>query len=228
MVIHLVAGIDVGELLALHWCIVGRIVETVAVPGCTRELGPLDMVIGQLSRLQVDDVELLPVAAGARHSVSHVLAVVREIRTLQGYGAVGAQLVGVKEYARLTAQLVHDIHDRLVLQPVIFIEVPLAVTLPWRAHFLVVGQFRQSFEQFLAEGYFLQVAVGHLILCLHPCCRLAAGVVLQPSVGVGNRRAEIIVYGAVLRGFRILYSLCRCQGRSQCCNSDDNQSFHVS
>ena len=166
------------------------------------------MVLCQLSRLQVDHVDLLPVAAAAGDGVGGILAVVREVDALQGHRTVGAQFVGVEEHAGLTAQLVHYVHHALVLQAVVLVEVPLAVTLPWRRDLLVVGQFCQPLQQLPSEGNLLQVGVGHLVLCLHPCCCLSACVVLQPAVGIGHLRAEILVNSAVLRGLGVLQSLC--------------------
>ena len=76
MIVYLHGLVDVRELLALHGGIVGGIEEPVALPGCSGELGPLNVVAGQLARLQVDDVELLPVAARARDGIGGILAVV--------------------------------------------------------------------------------------------------------------------------------------------------------
>ena len=63
VIVNLHALVDVRELLTLRGTVVRAVVESVAQPCCSRELGPFNMVAGQLSCLQVDDVELLPVAA---------------------------------------------------------------------------------------------------------------------------------------------------------------------
>ena len=65
VIVYLLHLVDIRELLALLRGIVGTVVEAVAQPAGSRELRPFDMVAGQLSRLHVDDIELLPVAARA-------------------------------------------------------------------------------------------------------------------------------------------------------------------
>ena len=152
MIVDLVPGIHVRELLALHWCVIGTVVEPVALPGSTRELRPFNMVLCQLSCLQVNHEDLLPVAATARDGVGSIFAVVREIHTLQGHSAVSTQLVGIEEHAWLTAQLVHHIHHALVLQTVVLVKIPLAVTLARRRDPFIVRQFRQSLQQLPTEG----------------------------------------------------------------------------
>ena len=65
MIIDLVTRVHVRVLLTLHRSVVGAVVETVALPGGTSKLGPLNVVLRQLARLQVDDENLLPVAAAS-------------------------------------------------------------------------------------------------------------------------------------------------------------------
>ena len=128
----------------------------------------------------------------------------REVDALQGHCSVVTQLVGIEEYTRLTAQLVHHIHDALVLQTVVLVEIPLATALARSRDLLVVSQLRQTLQQFAPEGDLLQIGVGHLVLCLHPCSRLGAGVVLEPTIGVGHFHTEILVDGTVFRSLGIL------------------------
>ena len=177
VIVNLHALVDMRELLAFFRTIVGRIVETVTLPCCTRELCPLNMVTGELTGLQVDDIEFLPVGTATGDAVSCPLAVVGEIDTFQGYRTIGAQRVWIQEYARLTAQLVHLIEHTLVLQTVVLVEVPLAVALAWCTNLLVVGQLGESVEQLLAEGNLLQVGVGHLVFGCHPGSSLCRGVI---------------------------------------------------
>ena len=73
------------------------------------------MVFSQLACLQIDNENLLPVTAATRDGVGSILAVVREVNSLQGHRTVVAQFVGVEEHARRTAQFVHYVHDALVL-----------------------------------------------------------------------------------------------------------------
>ena len=115
MIVNLVARVHVREFLALYWRIVGTVVETIALPGGSSKFGPLDVVIRQLARFQVDDEDFLPVAAATRDGVGSILAVMREIDTLQGHRSVSAQLVGIEEHTRLASQLVHHVHHVLVL-----------------------------------------------------------------------------------------------------------------
>ncbi len=98
------------------------------------------MIVGKLSRLEVDDEVLLPIAATARDAVSCILAVMREVNTLEGYGAIGAQLVGVEEHAGLAIEGILHVEHALVLKAIVTIEVPLAIMLARGTNLLIVSQ----------------------------------------------------------------------------------------
>ena len=67
VVVDLLVEIGSLELVALLWFIVAGIVESLVVlrPGCTGELGPLQMIRQVLRGLHVADLPLLPVGARA-------------------------------------------------------------------------------------------------------------------------------------------------------------------
>ena len=81
--------------------IVGAVEETVAEPLGIGELGPGDVVGKCLTGYEVEDKDLVPVAAVARYHVGQISAVVREVELLQGHCAVVRQLVGVEDHFRL-------------------------------------------------------------------------------------------------------------------------------
>ena len=143
----------------------------------------------------------------------------REERPFQRHRTVRRQRVGVEEDAWLTAQFVHLVKHILVLQTVVLVEVPLAVTFAWCSNLLIVGEFGQSFQQLAAEGDAAEEISRHSILGLHPSGSLCRGVVLQPTVGVGHLRTKIFVYCAVLGGLRILQALCLHHGCGYDCHT---------
>ena len=102
----------------------------------------------------------------------------RKVNALKCHRTIGTQVVGIQKDARFTSQFVHLVHDVLVLQAVVLVVVPLAVTLTRSSDFLVVCQFCQSFQQFATEWNLRQIGVGHLILSFYPGCCLCRGVVL--------------------------------------------------
>ena len=126
------------------------------------------------------------------------MAFVGEIHALEGHRTVVAQLVGVEKHAGLSAELIHHIEHALVLQTVVLVEIPFALALEGSAHFLVVGHLFQAREQFGALGQAVEIGRGDGVLFLHPSGGLCAGVILQPTVGVGDFHAEIGVHGPVL------------------------------
>ncbi len=63
-------------LLTLLGGVIGAIIEAVTLPRGSGELGPHDMVVSQFARREVNDINLLPVAAGARDGVGEILLVV--------------------------------------------------------------------------------------------------------------------------------------------------------
>ena len=80
--------------------------------------------------------------------------------------------------------------------------------LKWDARPFVVRHLLEPFEQPLALRYAVQIGIGDGILRLHPLGGLCAGVVFEPTVGVGHLGAEILVYGVVARCGGIVDVLC--------------------
>ena len=132
----------------------------------------------------------------------------REVETFQGHRAVRAQRVGVEEYALWSSQFVHRVDDALVLQTCALRHIPLALTFKGSATRVVVGQLGQSLQYLLTEGDTAEEIIRYLVFSLHPCCCLCRGVVLQPTIGVSDLRAEILVYCAIFRGLGVLQLLC--------------------
>ena len=69
VVVDHVVLVDRGQLLALRRRRIAAVVEAVAAPRDARDLDPLDLVVEQLARRQVEHAVLLPVRAAARHAV---------------------------------------------------------------------------------------------------------------------------------------------------------------
>ena len=98
------------------------------------------MIAGKLTRLEVDDEVLLPIATTARNAISCILAVMGEINTLEGYGAISAQLIGIEEHAGLAIKGILHVEHALVLKAIVAIEVPLAIMLARGTNLLIVSQ----------------------------------------------------------------------------------------
>ena len=199
VVVDLVDLVLAAELVAVAGGgVVGAVVEAVAAPGCSGELGPDNVVFQELTGLGVHYVDLFPVASAAGDGVCGVLAVIGEIHALEGYGAVVTELVGIKEHVRLCVRGIHFIEDTLVLEAVVAVVVPLAVlALAGNANLLIVGNLREPLEQLCAERNLLQVCVRNLVLGLNPGGGLLGSIVLKPAVRICHLGAEIIVYSIV-------------------------------
>ena len=165
------------------------------------------MVVSKFARRQVDDVKLLPVTAAARDRICCPLSIVREEYAFKSHRTVIAQCVRIKENTRFASQLIHDIHDILVLQSVVPVVIPFAVTFARCTYLFIVHQLRHTLQKFLADGNFLQKCIGDLVFCLNPSCRLGRSVVFQPAIRVGDLYAEVFVNSTVLICFRILQAL---------------------
>ena len=119
-----------AELMAIPFrAVVSTVVESVAAPGGSGELGPLYMVFKQASVLHVHHENLFPVTAAAGNHVCHILAVIAEIRAFERHRAVFAESVWIQKDAGLATEFVHLVEDALILQAVILVKIPLAVLL---------------------------------------------------------------------------------------------------
>ena len=217
--LHLV---DVGELLSLLGCVVGTVEKAVLIPLRPRELAPLDVVgSGELAGGNVHHVDLHPVAAAARDGVGAVLSVVRERQSLEGYGAVGTQFVGVEKHPLGAVDGVHGVENTLILQAVVAILIPVSVVPGRRSHLSVVGNLGETPLQLGALRQVVQVAGGDSVLRFHPAGGLFAAVVFQPAVGIGHFLAEILVNGVVGSRSGIAHCL-----RSQPCGSTSHDGSH--
>ncbi len=97
MIIYLMVLIGVRELLALFGTRIRAIVETVAIPLCSGELRPLNMVGKKLLGGSIHHIYLGPVTTAAAYGIGCVLAILRLGKTCESHGAVVTERVGVKE-----------------------------------------------------------------------------------------------------------------------------------
>ena len=196
--INLVAFVLAAVGVVLTGFIVGAVVEAVSAPCRLSELGPLNVVLKERAGFYVHHENLLPVTSAAGNGVGHVFAVIGEKGALQGHGAVFAQGIGIQENHRFRLRRIHLIQDSLVLEAVIFVDIPLAVFSTGRdTHFLIIGNLLETFQELLTPRQALKVIVRHLVLGLHPCGGFFRGVILQPAIGIRNLRAEICIHSVV-------------------------------
>ena len=195
VIVNLVDLVLAAELVAIPLrSVVGTVVKTVAAPGSPGKLGPHYMVFKQAAILHIHHENFFPVAAAAGNHIGHVLAVVREIGALESHRAVVAEGIGIQEDAGLAAEFVHLVEDALVLESVVLVEIPFAVLLVrGRAHLFVVGDFLEPREYLFAGGKLFKIGPGHFILRLDPGGSLGGSVVFQPTIWIGDLRAEVIV-----------------------------------
>ena len=205
VVIYLMAFVHIGELLAFHRGIIGRIIKAVTLPGGPGELCPFDMVGKQLTRLGIHYIKLLPITATSRNGIGRIFPVVREPYALECHRTVIGKAVRVKEYTLCSSQLIHHVKHTLVLQTVVLIDIPAPMSFERCAYLLIIAYFLQSLQQFSAERNLLQIGISNLILSLHPlgCCR--RGVVFQPTIRVGYFHPEILINSIVFRCNGIIY-----------------------
>lgn len=189
--------------------VIGAVIETVGAPGDSGELGPLDVVGEEPPRCHFADEDLLPVAAGARDDVSHVLAVVRERDILERHGAIVRELIGVKEYAAWRSERIHLIKDALILEPVIGVDVPFAASFKGHADAFVVSHLAEPLENLGALRHLGQISTSEGVLGLDPCGGLGTRVVLERAERVGHALAKIDIDSAVGRRGGIFETLPR-------------------
>ena len=116
------------------------------------------------------------------------------------------------------AQFIHFIEHTLVLQAVVFVDIPRAMSLERRAYFFIVGHFLEALHELWTLWKLVKIMSGQCVFCRDPTLCFGAVVVFKRAVWVGNLCAEIGVNGVVLRRFRIVKALCYHAGcsHSQC------------
>ena len=79
----------------------------------------------------------------------------------------------------------------LTLQAIVVVVVGVGPFHKGSANFLVVPKRGQALTQGLTVGNLIEVVLRDRILARHPIRRFLASVVLQPSVGIRDRMAQI-------------------------------------
>ncbi len=127
VVVHAVVFVGVGVFLSGFGAVVGRVVETVAMPFRAGEFGPFDVVGQQFAGLGIHHIYLGPVASAAGYGVCRFASVLAERKAGHRHGAVIGEGVGVDEHFGSAADAVHAVHDALVAGAVVRREVVAAI-----------------------------------------------------------------------------------------------------
>ena len=204
--------------------IVGAVVEALGVgsPRGARELHPLDVVVGQLARRHVDHADLHPVGTRLGHGIGAIIAVLGERHVGQRHRPVGRQGVGIEEDAALGVGRIGAVEHRLVLKPVVVKPVPGIAVPGGNALLGVVPELGEALADGPAERNLREVVVRHGVLGGDPGGRSLRVVVLEPAVGVGHLRAEVVVDHLAARGVGIGLMLDLFHLRATCCNHRDD------
>ena len=190
---------------ALLRCVVGAVIESLRVgrPLRPRVLHPLDPVLRERPVGGVHHADLHPVRSRRRGGIGEIAAVLRERGGGHGHRAVLRQAVGIEEHLARPARLPRAVEHRLVLQPVVIIVVPPVAVLRRRPLPGVVPQLGEPLTDGVAEGNLRQVVVRHGVFGLDPGGRGLREVVLEPAVGIGDLRAEVVVHDPAALGLGI-------------------------
>ena len=181
-----------------------RVVEAAVLggPGDARELGPLDLVRQVLARGHVADVDLLAVGAAAGEAVAQERAVPGGRGGDQGHRPVGAQGVSVEQDALGARQALAHAEHGLVLQPGVAREEVAVALLLGHGHARIVDERGQARLDGLPRGR-VEVGARERVLGLHPSHRLGIVGRLEPTVGIGDLDAVVVLHHVRLLGRRI-------------------------
>src|SRR5208282_4276948 len=154
------------------------------------------------------------------NTVGDILAVLADRQTRQGHRAVLGPLVGVEKNAGCALQRFEHVEDILVLETVVLREKVPTANLAWRRIALVVPKLPQAPADGRALGNGRQVSKRDRILSCDPLGNFLgfANVLLQPTVGVGDLAAVIIIDVIDAPRLRILNGLvadCRSGGGAE-------------
>ena len=204
MVINLLKLV-LGRVGVLLRGVVGAVIEPLGIgrPPCAREFHPLDLVGSERLVGGVHHADLHPVRTRRGGRIGKPAAVLREGHVGQGHRPVVGELIGVEEHLAGLARLLRAVDHRLVLQTVVISVVPPVAVLARGALLGVVPHFGQPLADGPAERNLREIVLRHGVLGGDPRGRGLRVVVLEPAVGIGNLRAEIVVHHVAAHGLGV-------------------------
>ena len=166
-------------------------------------LAAVDLVGSERLVGGVHHADLHPVRTRRGGRIGKPAAVLREGHVGQGHRPVVGELIGVEEHLAGLARLLRAVDHRLVLQTVVISVVPPVAVLARGALLGVVPHFGQPLADGPAERNLREVVLRHGVLGGDPRGRGLRVVVLEPAVGIGNLRAEIVVHHVAAHGLGV-------------------------
>ena len=184
---------------------IARVEKPLAVIGPLRA-GVLHPVhgVGNLAHVgERTNVNLAPVGSAGGKRVGEVLTVGRGNVSRERRRSVGRDLVRVDEHSwrAIDRRLLED--DRLVLEPRVLAEVQLARDAGGYAHARHVDQLRQLVAKRRTQRNGREIVEGDFVLGVDPLCHVLGVLILEPTIGVGDACAEVVVRRRALLGCRI-------------------------
>ena len=152
----------------------------------------------------IADFPLDPIGAGGGGGVGHEFSVRGNFVVLERYGAIGGELVGIKEDGGLFIERGSGVEDRLILETVVFREEVATAFSEGSAEALDVPKFGQVGIELIATGNGGEVGVGDLVLRFDPIVGLLGVEILEPAVRVGDFDAVDGFLDCAGMGIRIL------------------------
>ena len=134
-------------------------------------------------------------------------AVLRRRPLREGRRAVLRPVVGIDQDAvRSIHALAHE-KGRLTVEAGVAGEEVTFALLVRSAEAFVIEQCGQPLAEDATAGQLGKIGSGDAVLCIDPGSnlRIAANVVLQPAVGIGDRRAEMLVDDIDAFRFRVVH-----------------------
>ena len=184
----------------------------IAEPRDTGEFRPADLVAHLFAGRDVEHLDRAPVAAAVLNGIGEIVARFRRCGISKRGGVVRRPCVRIDQQAALAAPPVTHEILRLVHQPGI-VAVEITVTgLGRDAEALVIDQLGEFGLEPLGARKLFEIGIGDDILRLHPVRHLgiAAHVVLEPAIGIGNLLPEDRLAGVGRAGLGIIRDgLCR-------------------
>jgi hypothetical protein len=182
------------SLGARHGLGIAAVVEAVAAPGDLREAHPAQRVADEHAPFHVHHLDLVPVGARDRgHLAGRVATVSAERERSEREGAVERPGVRIEDGFGHAVQPVLDVEHRLVAQALVEEEEDFLALAERRAVLRVVGQGADAFARGSAKRDAVEMGEGLPVLRRDPAGGRFRLVVLEPAVGIGDARAEVVV-----------------------------------
>lgn len=215
MEVDLLVFVDGLERIFAHGLVIATVIETAAVlgPGGARELDPLNDLIRVGGGGDLADPPFLPVGSTRGGAVGQPAAIGRDTGAGKGDGAIVGQRVRIQQHHRLGIERGQGVEHGLILQPVVAGDEVAIPFVAGQAKALVVPQFGHARVDLRALRYLLQIILSQGVLGFDPLPGVGGVQFLQPTVGISDLGAVIVVDLVHGSSCRISQLLLRCGDR---------------